>query len=71
MLGRKKRMVSSNWDLRMRGKEGREREDLKRSKCQGHDKLRKKEKGKGGQTIKTHAGVDLKCSHYRKETVTF
>lgn len=55
----------------MRDKEAREREEVKRSKCQGHDKLRKKEKRKGGRTIKTHAGVDLKCSHYRKETVTF
>ena len=55
----------------MRDKEARDREEVKRSKCQGHDKLRKKEKRKGGRTIKTHAGVDLKCSHYRKETVTF
>ena len=54
----------------MRGKDARESEDLKRSKRQGHNKLRKKEKGKGRQTIKTHAAVDLKCSRPRKETVT-
>ena len=54
----------------MRGKEARESEDLKRSKRKGHNKLRKKEKGKGRQPIKTHAAVDLKCSRHRKETVT-
>lgn len=36
----------------MRGKEARESEDLKRSKRQGHNKLRKKEKRKGDNLSK-------------------
>lgn len=63
-------MISLNWDLKDERERGRESKDLKRSKRQGHDKLRKKEKGKGRQTIKTRAAVDLKCSRHRKETVT-